>query len=257
MDKIWAKFNFWPWPPVARFLQTFALKFHYNEGKIICTPPPSPYHFSLLAAKYIFPSWLFFNSSADKSGISFPNIACKWMQMSRMQSSPFQELVPLNILIHRMIITLKHRVLHQLLKKNRSSDCAFHHVDNQQKSRNSGNDSTQSQARFIKTAGKVSNTTTKSTQSGLVETITVDPNREHDINSIDTSCDLIIKILLSHIDDIRFWSVLSFSVVSFAEETRLTGNVIACMAGVTSKRGRVRRIRAREEREEGTPARTL
>ena len=25
MDKIWAKFNFWPWPPVARFLQTFAL----------------------------------------------------------------------------------------------------------------------------------------------------------------------------------------------------------------------------------------
>ena len=26
MDKIWAKLNFWPWPPVARFLQTFALK---------------------------------------------------------------------------------------------------------------------------------------------------------------------------------------------------------------------------------------
>ena len=26
MDKIWAKFNFWPWPPVARYLQTFALK---------------------------------------------------------------------------------------------------------------------------------------------------------------------------------------------------------------------------------------
>ena len=80
------------------------IKFHYNEGKIICTPPPSPCHFSLLAAKYIFSSWLFFNSSADKSGISFPNIACKWMQMSRMQSSPFQELVLLNILIHRMII---------------------------------------------------------------------------------------------------------------------------------------------------------
>ena len=92
----------------------------------------------------------------------------------------------------------------QLLKKNGSSDCAVHHVDNQQKSRNSGNDSTQSQARFIKTAGKVSNTTTKSTQSGLVETIAVDPNREHDIKSIDTSCDLVITILLSHIDDIRF-----------------------------------------------------
>ena len=26
MDKIWAKFNFWPWPPVARFLLTFAHK---------------------------------------------------------------------------------------------------------------------------------------------------------------------------------------------------------------------------------------
>ena len=25
MDKIWAKFNFWPWPPVARYLQTFAI----------------------------------------------------------------------------------------------------------------------------------------------------------------------------------------------------------------------------------------
>ena len=25
MDKIWAKLNFWPWPPVARCLQTFAL----------------------------------------------------------------------------------------------------------------------------------------------------------------------------------------------------------------------------------------
>ena len=177
--------------------------------------------------------------------------------MSRMQSSPFQELVLLNILIHRMIINLKHRVLHQLLKKNRSNDCAFHHVDNQQNSRNSGNDSTRSHSCFIKTVGKVSNTTTKSTQSGLVETIAVDPNREHDIKSIDTSCDLVITILLSHIDDIRFWSVLSFSVVSFAEETRLTGNVIACMAGVTSKRGRVRRIRARQEREEGKPARTL
>ena len=55
--------------------------------------------------------------------------------MSRMQSSPFQELVLLNILIHRMIINLKHRVLHQLLKKNRSNDCAFQHVDNEQKSR--------------------------------------------------------------------------------------------------------------------------
>ena len=129
--------------------------------------------------------------------------------MSRMQSSPFQELVLLNILIHRMIINLKHRVLHQLLKKNRSNDCAFHHVDNQQKSRNSGNDSTRSHSYFIKTVGKVSNTTTKSTQSGLVETIAVDPNREHDINSIDTSRDLVIKILLSHIDDIRFWSVVS------------------------------------------------
>ena len=117
MDKIWGKFNFWPWPPVARFLQTFALKFHYNEGKIICTPPPSPCHFSLLAAKYIFSSWLFFNSSADKLGISFLNIACKWMQMSSMQSSPFQELVLLNILIHRMIITLKHRVLTSCWRK--------------------------------------------------------------------------------------------------------------------------------------------
>ena len=65
-----------------------------------------------------------------------------------------------------MIINLKHRVLHQLLKKNRSNDCAFHHVDNQQKTRHSGNDSTQSQARFIKTVG---NSTTKSTQSGLVK----------------------------------------------------------------------------------------
>ena len=176
--------------------------------------------------------------------------------MSRMQSSPFQELVLLNILIHRMIINLKHRVLHQLLKKNRSNDCAFHHVDNQQKSRNSGNDSTRSHSYFIKTVRKVSNTTTKSTQSGLVETIAVDPNREHDIKSIDTSCDLVITILLSHIDDIRFWSVVSFSV-DFAEETCLTRNVIACMAGVTSKRERVRRIRARQEREEGTPARTL
>ena len=213
------------------------IQFHYSEGKIICTPPPRLCRFSLLATKYIFSSWLFF---------SFPNIAWKWMQMSRMQSSPFQELVLLNILIHRMIITLKHRVLYQLLKKNRSSDCAVHHVDNQQKSRNSGNDSTQSQARFIKTIGKVSNTTTKSTQSGLVETIAVDPNREHDIKSIDTSCDLVITILLSHIDDIRFWSVLSFSV-DFAEETCLTANVKACMAGVTSKRGRVRRIRARGE----------
>ena len=125
--------------------------------------------------------------------------------MSPMQSSLFQELALLNILIHRMIINLKHRVLHQLLKKNRSNDCVFHHVDNQQKSRNSGNDSTQSQAYFIKTAGKVSNTTTKSTQSGLVETIAVDPNREHDNNSIDTSCDLVITILLSHIVDIRFF----------------------------------------------------
>ena len=92
----------------------------------------------------------------------------------------------------------------------------------------------------------MSNTTTKSTQSGLVETIAVDPNREHDIRSIDTSCDLVITILLSHIDDIRFWSVLSFSV-DFAEETCLTANVIACMAGVTSKRGRVTQIRARGE----------
>ena len=71
------------------------IKFHYNEGKIICTPPPRLCRFSLLATKYIFSSWLFF---------SFPNIAWKWMQMSRMQSSPFQELVLLNILIHRMII---------------------------------------------------------------------------------------------------------------------------------------------------------
>ena len=70
---------------------------------------------------------------------------------------------------------------------------------------NSGNDSTQSQVRFIKTVGKMSNTTTKSTQSGLVETIAVDPNREHDNNSIDTSCDLVITILLSYIDDIRFF----------------------------------------------------
>ena len=42
------------------------------------------------------------------------------MQMSRMQSSPFQELVLLNIIIHRIIINLKHRVLHQLLKQNRA-----------------------------------------------------------------------------------------------------------------------------------------
>ena len=51
--------------------------------------------------------------------------------------------------------------------------------------------------------------------------------------------------------------MLSFSVVSFAEETRLTGNVIAYVAFVTSKRGRVGGIRAREEGEEGMPARTL
>ena len=38
----------------------------------------------------------------------------------------------------------------------------------------------------------------------LVETIAVDPNREHGLNSIDTSCDLFITILLSHIDDTRF-----------------------------------------------------
>ena len=25
MDKIWAKFNFWPWPPVARYLQTLSI----------------------------------------------------------------------------------------------------------------------------------------------------------------------------------------------------------------------------------------
>ena len=48
--------------------------------------------------------------------------------------------------------------------------------------------------------------------------------------------------------------MLSFSV---AEETRLTGNVIACVAGVTRKMGRVGGIRASEEREEGMPARTL
>ena len=80
------------------------IKFHYNEGKIICTPPACPCHFFLSAAKYIFSSWLFFKSSADKSGISLPNIACKWMQMSRMQSSPFQELVLLNILIHLWLL---------------------------------------------------------------------------------------------------------------------------------------------------------
>ena len=57
---------------------------------------------------------------------------------------------------------------------------------------------------MIKTVGKVYNTTTKSTQSGLVETIAADPNREHDVNSIDTSCDLVITILLTRIDDIRF-----------------------------------------------------
>ena len=92
------------------------IKFHYNEGKIICTPPPRLCRFSLLATKYIFSSWLFF---------SFPNIAWKWMQMSLMQSSPFQELVLLNIIIHRMIITLKHRVLHQLLKQNRAMIVPF------------------------------------------------------------------------------------------------------------------------------------
>ena len=92
------------------------IKFHYNEGKIICTPPPRLCRFSLLATKYIFSSWLFF---------SFPNIAWKWMQMSRMQSSPFQELVLLNILIHRIIINLKHRVLHQLLKQNRAMIVPF------------------------------------------------------------------------------------------------------------------------------------
>ena len=26
MDKIWTKFNFWPWPPIALYLQTFVLK---------------------------------------------------------------------------------------------------------------------------------------------------------------------------------------------------------------------------------------
>ena len=92
------------------------IKFHYNEGKIICTPPPRLCRFSLLATKYIFSSWLFF---------SFPNIAWKWMQMSLMQSSPFQQLVLLNIIIHRMIITLKHRVLHQLLKQNRAMIVPF------------------------------------------------------------------------------------------------------------------------------------
>ena len=50
--------------------------------------------------------------------------------------------------------------------------------------------------------------------------------------------------------------MLSFSVARFTEETRLTENVIACVAGVTSKRGRVGGIRAREEGEEGMPART-
>ena len=45
--------------------------------------------------------------------------------MSRMQSSPFQELVLLNIIIHRIIINLKHRVLHQLLKQNRAMIVPF------------------------------------------------------------------------------------------------------------------------------------
>ena len=147
-----------------------------------------------------------------------------------------------------LLIRLKHRVLHQLLKKNRSNDCAFHRVDNQQKSRNSGNQCPSHKRVSSKRLEKCQ------PKAVLVGTIAVDPNREHGLNIIDTSCDLFITILLSHIDDIRFWSVLSFSV---AEETRLTGNVIAYVAFVTSKRGRVGRIRAREEGEEGMPARTL
>ena len=53
-----------------------------------------------------------------------------------------------------------------------------------------------SQARFVKTVGKVCNTTTNANQpkAVLVETIAVDPNREHGLNSIDTSCDLLITI---------------------------------------------------------------
>ena len=55
-----------------------------------------------------------------------------------------KELVPLNILIHRMIINqTETSCFTPAVEENRSNDCAFHHVDNQQKSRNSGNDNNQ------------------------------------------------------------------------------------------------------------------
>ena len=40
MTEKWAKINFWPWPPVARFLQTFALKCLYKMQFSIGTPGP-------------------------------------------------------------------------------------------------------------------------------------------------------------------------------------------------------------------------
>ena len=99
---------------------------------------------------------------------------------------------------------MKHPVLHQLLEKNRSNDCAFHHVDNQQKSRNCGNQCPGHKRVSSKRLEKCLILQPNQPKAVLVETIAVDPNREHGLNSIDTSWDLVITILLSHIDDIRF-----------------------------------------------------
>ena len=145
-----------------------SIKFHYNERKIICTPPPSACHLSLSPAKSIFSSWLFFNSSTDKSGISLPNRAWKWIQMSRLQSSPFQELVLLNILIHRMIInqTETSCFTPAVAEKPKQWLCVSPCWQST-KVEEFWKSMSQSQARFIKTVGKVCNTATKSTQSGF------------------------------------------------------------------------------------------
>ena len=178
--------------------------------------------------------------------------------MSRMQSSPFQELVLLNILIHRMIInqTETSCFTPAVAEKPKQWLC-LSPCWQSTKVEEFWNQCPSHKRVSSKWLEKCVMLQPNQPKAVLVETIAVDPNREHGLNSIDTSCDLFITILLSHIDDIRFWSVLSFSVVSFAEETRLTGNVIAYVAFVTSKRGRVGGIRAREEGEEGMPARTL
>ena len=181
------------------------------------------------------------------------------MQMSRMQSSPFQELVLLNILIHRMIINPDWNIVFytSCWRKTEAMIVPFTMLTIN-KSRGILEMSVPSHKRVSsKRLEKCLILQPNQPKVDLFETIAVDSNREHGLNSIDTSCDLVITTVLSHIDDIRFWSVLSFSVAGFAEETCLTGNVIACVAGVTTKRGRVRGIRARKEREEGTPARTL